>query len=311
MASFSVTESFGAGFRLIARNPGAILAWAVAYLVIGLLPQLAVMGGMAPSMLDLFGMAAAQPQGPDIGEMIRLQSNMVVLQAVNYLCTIASQAVLTGAVLRAVLEPQNRRGFYLRLGRQELWLALVSLVFVVLLAMALFAVMVPIIVTTTIAGMAAEHHGRAGIAGLLVLAFPLVLGAMGWVCLRLSMALPMTFTRRGFQLFESWQVTKGQTLKLLALFLLLAISLLIIQIIVLGLAGAAVLGLGIAVNEAAIEAFFANPPSDWLHRLTPWIAAAAAGASLLSAAMFAIVLAPFAEVYRELTLVPEPAPEVA
>ena len=74
---------------------------------------------------------------------------------------------------------------------------------------------------------------------------------------------------------------------------------------------AAVLGLGIAVNEEAIEAFFTNPPSDWLHRLTPWIAAAAAGASLLSAAMFAIVLAPFAEVYRELTLVPEPAPEVA
>ena len=136
MASFSVTESFGAGFRLIARNPGAILAWAVAYLVIGLLPQLAVMGGMAPSMLDLFGMAASQPQGPDIGEMIRLQSNMVVLQAVNYLCTIASQAVLTGAVLRAVLEPDNRRGFYLRFGRQELWLALVSLVFIVLLAMA-------------------------------------------------------------------------------------------------------------------------------------------------------------------------------
>jgi phosphatidylglycerol:prolipoprotein diacylglycerol transferase len=71
--------------------------------------------------------------------MIRLQSNMVVLQAVNYLCTIASQAVLTGAVLRAVLEPENSRGFYLRIGRQELWLALVSLVFVVLLAMALFA----------------------------------------------------------------------------------------------------------------------------------------------------------------------------
>ena len=310
MATFSVTEAFGAGFRLIARHPLAILAWAVAYLVIGLLPQLAVMGGMAPSMLHMFDLAAKAGRGPEIGDMIRLQSNMVVLQAVNYLCTIASQAVLTGAVLRAVLEPEHSRGFFLRIGRQELWIALVSLVFIVLLSMALFAVMVPIIVTTTVAGVAAERDGTVGIAGLLILAFPVVLLVLGWVCLRLSMTLPMTFKARAFRLFESWAVTRGQTLKLLALFLLLAISLVIIQIVVLGLAGAAVLALGIAVTPDAIEAFFTNPPSDWLHRLTPWIAAAAAGASLLSAAMFAIVLAPFAEVYRELTLPaaePEPA----
>ena len=56
--------------------------------------------------------------------MMSLMGQINALSLLQWATSLASSALIVGAVFRAVLEPQNRRWFFLRLGRQEFWLAL-------------------------------------------------------------------------------------------------------------------------------------------------------------------------------------------
>ena len=84
MAGFSASDAIGSGFRIIARHPLALLAWAGAYLVLGVLPQLLIVGTVMP---DLFGFyrdalrnAPEAGEHVDMGRMMALQGRMMMLQ---------------------------------------------------------------------------------------------------------------------------------------------------------------------------------------------------------------------------------------
>ena len=314
MATFSMGEALGAGFGLIAKKPLSVLTWGVAYLILGLGPVVALFVLMAPDFLAFIHDAeAATAAGATWGAaphfpaeaFWRFQSRIMMFQPVVFLTTLAARAMLTGAVFRAVLEPKNRGLAYLRLGMRELWLALLILaagILLVLLMVALAGVTAAVCIAIVAALKAA--HAAAVWSGLVV-AVCIVAAAVVFihVCLRFSMAGPMTFAAGEFRLFESWAVTKGQTLKLFGLGLVLMVVVIAVTMVVQALVVALSFGaLGLtSLNHGAIENFFRHPPQNWVSLVAPWVAGGAVLAAFLTAAFAAIMMAPWAVVYRSLS----------
>jgi hypothetical protein len=315
MATFSIGDALGSGFKVIGKRPLSVLAWGLAYLLLALLPMWAVIVWIAPDFFDVFhdaiaqgrvGRAAAATAELPPGFM-QMQAKMMMLQPVMLLSTIVGRTVLMAAVFRAVLEPQNRSFAGLRLGAQELWLALLNL------AAGILAVILILVIAVAGAlvglGLGAALRAANVDTPWLVLCEVAVgvvaVAVLLWVVLRFSLAGPMTFADREFRLFESWPVTKGQTLKLFGLVLLLILLMFAVEMVVGGVFFAVVLaGVGgslASFDHAHMQAFFMRPPQVWLQTLWPWIAVLAVVGSFLLAAVSAIFLAPWADVYRQLT----------
>ena len=303
MADFSASQAIGAGFGVIRRHPVAVLVWTLAYLVIGVLPQLAVVWAMLPDLMASYqeiGRRAAEHGRPDMAGAMALQSRMMALQPISFLASIVSQTVLLGAIYRAVLTPEDRRFFYLRLGVRELWMGLTVLVLVVLWIIMIFCLAVPLAIGGGIA--AAMAHGRDG--GGLAVMFVLLLGLAGlgvivWVMLRLSMAPPMSFARKSFTLYESWSLTAGHALKLFGVALALFVILMVLEALIFGALGGIVFG-GLLTREGWRALIDATPQSI-IHTLLPGLAVFLPLAALVGTALYVVMLAPFADIYRQLT----------
>jgi len=312
MSGFSLGDAFASGFRLIGRRPGAILAWAVVFFVLGLLPTFLVFALAAPDLFQLFQQAmteAARTAGerspPDLAKLFELQSKLLGARAVGFLANVVVRGVLMAAVFRAVLEPQNSRFAYLRLGAQELWLMLLSIVLVIFMVIVMVVLAVPFGV---VGGLAfyALHGSPAGAPASAFIVMLCVLGYAGvllWILLRLSLAGPMTFAAREFRLFESWTLTRGHVGELFALALLLVAAMIGIGIVFNGVLGVLFFGAfgGLFMHPGQLQGFFAQPWQVWASALAPWAAVAIVIVCLLAAAFTAILVAPWAVAWRQLS----------
>jgi hypothetical protein len=224
------------------------------------------------------------------------------MQPVLLLTSLAVRAILTAAVFRAVLEPGDSRWFYLRFGARELWLALMIVVFGILsflVTITMGAVLVPLLM---VLAMGAEGNLFA-VVPIMLAAVLIAVAVLGWLFVRFSMALPMTFAEQRFRLFESWTMTRGQTWRLIGVGLLLVGIVLALELALLALlvlASLAFLGEG-GVDEAAASAFFAQDASIWMAELAPWAVGMALVGALLGAVVTTILAAPWAEAYRQLS----------
>src|SRR6185503_6649340 len=124
MEDVSVGRALGAGFGLIRRHPGAIGVWTLVYIVLALLPTYGVMAMMQP-------VYAQMAQGPASPLALQSQMQMLQIQPIGWLLGLVCQALLLGAAYRAVLFPEDKGFFFLRLGWRELWLGLSFLVLVI------------------------------------------------------------------------------------------------------------------------------------------------------------------------------------
>lgn len=293
MADFSISQALGSSLGIAARKPGVVLMWGLAYMAIAIGPLLLLGGMMVPAILA----AAAGGEEPDPAAVAALMGPMMLLQPVVFIASIAAQAMLMGAVYRAVLEPENSRWAYLRLSKQELWLALVNLVVGVIVGFGVLVLMLPLAGIGAAAAVAAQQAmGEAGMVLALIPVFLIFAGAIVWLLLRLSMAFPMTFADRTFRLFESWSFTRGHTLRLFGLGLSAVLIGLVVEIILFLVAAAAVFGL-FAGNFAALQ-------SGDLAAM----GAQLAGSGIIFVVLFVvlagfmslIVYGPFADAYRQL-----------
>jgi hypothetical protein len=285
MGQFSGEKAIASGFRVIARNPAAIAAWAAFYLVVGLGPTLLLLG---PGWTQ----AMANPGNPQAA--FAAISRMTPWLPVTYLFGICHLAVAYGAVYRAVLEPQDRQYFYLRLSSRELWLGLTMLA-LLLLFMACVA-----IATVAIALLA---HGAPGVV-IFLAGVGAFVGAL-WLGMRFSLATPMAFAERRFILMESWRLTQGLGWKLfgvafclVAILFALEIALLIPTMVILGLSGV----FKTMMSTAQTGQGFSYP--------TPLIVAYLVVFPILGALMYAILGAPWANIYQQLTA-PDPGAPAA
>lgn len=257
------------------------------------------------SFVELFQLVGptTDPESPEVmSRAMELQARMGLVNLGSMVLNVVVPTVLVAAVFRAVLRPEDRRGFYLRIGAAEGWM---MLVYLVLLFGAYFAMIMAFIPAFLIGGlgyfaMAAGGDAEAGaLIGVVIglLGLFAAWGALLWALLRLSMALPMTFVGRSFLLFESWGLTKGQAFRLFGMLLLMGLTSAVFQSIVtvIAIAVAVLAGMGMVEQLRA-----ARSAAEILPLLWPFVAVAAPVAAIVQAVTITVAAAPFATAYQGL-----------
>lgn len=302
MTTFSFGGAVGAGFGVIARNPLAFLAWCAVYLVVALGPLALMAATVWPQFGALAALAEAEvePDSPAATQqMMSLMGQINALSLLQWATSLASSALIVGAVFRAVLEPQNRRWFFLRLSRQEFWLAL-CLVVVAVVGMLLVALSTfPIVITSLVLVAAGPTQTLTPGVGLGLGAMVLIaLGAMLWLFVRFSLGLPMSFADSYFRLFESWTLTRGHAAKMVLVGVVVSVLAALVQIAVfVGFIFAAVAILQPTAEFDVTTLSFAQ--------VAPILALAAVLMALVSVFGTVLYSAPLAQIYRQLA--PDPA----
>ena len=297
MTTFSFGGAVGAGFGVIARNPLAFLAWCAVYLVVALGPLALMAATIWPQFGALAALAEAEvdPDSPAATQqMMSLMGQINALSLLQWATSLASSALIVGAVFRAVLEPQNRRWFFLRLSRQEFWLALCLVVVAVVAGLLAALSMFPIMITSLVLVAAGPTQTLTPGVGLGLGAMVLIaLGAMLWLFVRFSLGLPMSFAGSYFRLFESWTLTRGHAAKMALVGVAVSLLATLVQIAVfVGFIFAAVAILQPTAEFDVTTLTFAQ--------VAPILALAAVLMALVSVFGTVLYSAPLAQIYRQL-----------
>jgi hypothetical protein len=302
MANIAMGPAIASGLQLITQRPLAVLAWGFAYVLIAVIPQFLMIGALLPDLMNFSRevvTSATAGQSPRSNpELLAMQAQLARFQPLQLLVSLVGSSIVNSAIYRAVLEPENKAFAYLRLGAQELWVGLVTIVFYVLVVIALFAALIPFGIATAVTSGAA---GASWATGLIVFLLACATAAaVIWVALRLSLGVPMSFAQKSFRLFESWDLTRQQGWRLLGVILGVVAIILIGELFIFGVAGA----LGAATVMTKIEglkAFIAHPPANWLALAAPWITFGVAFYTVFAGVTLTILAAPFATILRQLS----------
>jgi hypothetical protein len=307
MARFSVADAATAGFGVIGRKPLAVLAWGLVMFVATAAPFYLLTLFMRPDFAMLAQIAGQQGPSNDpevFGRLMRMQSGMMLFQLLFWMWSTAVKAVICCAVFRAVLEPEDSRFGYLRLGAREGWLTLLFLVEYVLAYIAFFVVALLAMVIVAIVGVGAGGNSAGAMVTTGFVVGILVLVLFLWLALKLSMAAPMTFADRQFRLFESWSFTKGHVGKLLGVSLLLFVFLIGIEVLFVGAVIGGVFTLGGQMSwlfePGAVQALLREPPMEIVRKLGPAISVAGVLWVVFSTVVVTVFCAPWAASYRAL-----------
>ncbi len=293
MAALSLTDAALEGFRIPREQPRAVLIWAGVHLVFGLVISAAMItvGGNAFTEF----LALSRTGNPDPQATMAAMRNLGPTYAVLLPLGLMVQAVFSAAIYRVVLRPQEHSLAYLRLGADELRLALVILIYIGLAAMAAF------MVTFVGAFVAAAASAVAGPAGALV-GVPLTiagLAALIYLGVRFSLAPVQTFAERKLRLFDSWTLTKGHFWPLAGAYLLAGALTLLVVALSFGLFSAAAAALHGGDAAGAVRAFSGDMSSLQAY-FTPATLIYIAFSSLLNALYYTLLFAPGAVAYRQL-----------
>lgn len=298
MRDFSFGDAISAGFKLIGRNPLAVLMWGVANFVLTQLASIVMMLFTGGNLYQVMQRAAvAGPNGaPDMAAMLRAEQPFLMLFPIQLLLFLVYYSVVNAAVFRAVLEPENKRSFYMRLGSQELIQGLVVIcqfVFSLLVMVALVALGVAAVVALG----GSNDIGTKFLVGFLGWIVGLV--CYVWLWLRFCLAPPMSFSQKSFRLFESWSMTRGHVWKLFGvgcvLFVLLFAAGIVFEVVI----GSVMIGM-VGMNGFTPQSMAAGGPFANMQAMMPvWIVVGVV-MSLLGGFVHAIVWAPWAEAYRQI-----------
>ena len=203
MGHVRVGAAVGGALRLIVRRPFSVLAWGLFTTLAGFVPLSVILVQVLP------GAQAAAQSAAMTGQVTATTAIWIQMAAAVVfagLVAIVVLAVMDAAVYRAVLEPDNRGFFYLRLRRREL-----SLIGHFLLQTLLWAALIAVASAPAawVIGLIANTFGRS-LAVLVSLIIALAAGfVFGIVGLRLSLAGPIAFDRSGaVGLASSWRATR-------------------------------------------------------------------------------------------------------
>lgn len=298
--AFSGSDAAFEGFRLVRRNPMALVAWALLYAVVSLASLFAMSTAIGPITDWAERMDALENQSPSATPeqvLEAFQGIGQVMLSLGWLIPVSLivTAMLMAAVARAVLNPRAGGFGYLRLGMDELRVFVVTLVLGILMFCAWIAVGAAVGVLAGIAGATGADWmwlfvvlaGLAGAAGII------------WLAVRLSLAVPITVAENRFAFFDSFGVTRGRFWSLLGMAVIAFVMVLVISMLSwvitlpLGMmAGGEAWSLGSGGDAEAVAAA--------LDVTNPWIIASALAEAVVNALLVGVMYAPFAAAYRDL-----------
>ncbi|WP_156459551.1 hypothetical protein [Brevundimonas sp. Root1279] len=299
MRRFSIGTSLGDGFRLLGRRPLAVFAWGL--LIVA--PMIAMFVAMLPALASIS--ALSMEAGAETGEMPpELVAEMMQLQAASMLANLVQllvMAVVYTAIMRAVLRPAEKSVFSLRIGMDEIRVAVVGLA----IGVGLYVV----IIMATLLGMGvgfaawgSRMEAGPGVALAIVL-FLVLLIALGWALGRVSLMAPATVLYRDFGFAQGWRLAAGKGWALFGLMVVILLLFLVFEIVIIMVTAALGASLVVVASNAGIDWSAADPfaeASAWLGANWYWGVVFVALAGLVAGAIATLSVAPFASACRQL-----------
>jgi len=239
MAKIAISDAAFTGLRVMRKNPGAVISWALLYLII--------MVGISALVLLRFAGVIAQLQssavamaGADNGNAKMLLATMMpaihqILPLYGYMILIALvlYSIFISAMNRAVLRPRDTGAGFLRLGPDELRQLIVMIAYAVISLLIHIAMMV--IAAAVFVGARAGLRAAAPQAPNAIpvmLAVLVFLAGVLVIQVRLSLASAQTFATKSINLFGSWRLTRGQFWPVFATYLLTFVIYIVVAIVV-------------------------------------------------------------------------------
>jgi hypothetical protein len=299
--AFSATDAAFEGFRLVRRNPLALLAWTLLYAVLTLTALFSLSTMIGPlEAWTAQAEAMESVEQPGLEQAMALMSDFGAIMAqVAWLLPVSLVvgAMLGAAVARGVLSPSRDRFGYLRLGMDEVRVLVVTFVLTLIMC---FAAVIGLVALSLLIGAAkaAGGGGAAAIAGLV--GFLALICGFIWLAVRLSLAVPITVAEKRFAFFDSFAVTRGRFWPLLGMAVLAVVMVLLVQLLssIVSMPLAIVSGLeswsfGAGQDPEAVRAA--------LDVSNPWVIGQAVVEAIVSALTVGIMYAPFAAAYRDIS----------
>jgi hypothetical protein len=309
--AISVGSAVGAGFNVIGRRPLSVIAWGffsyfALFLLFGI--GLAIVGLPVITKLLSSGTAFTPADAAQMALVFLLALWPALMIVVVGMLFVA--AIVQGAVIRSILQPDQTSFASLRFGREEGALVLLFLVYI---PVTMVAWLVSFLVIGAAVLLARQIHGFGGgfVAFLICVAYAL---ALMWVLLRFSLAAPMTFAERRVRFFGSWELTRGNGWTLFGLAWLMVLVWIAVGFaygIVSGVVNALSFGAALASVMASVGAANVAQNPALLLAAWPTLALAYIPVLLLQAAFNGVTQAigqgPWADVYRQLKGSPDVA----
>jgi hypothetical protein len=298
--AFSATEAAFEGFRLVKREPKSVLAWAGVQLVFSialtllLLPvmSVAVKVDLPPAAAASPGAVAAATAASNMAKLLPMYALMVPLYLIFF-------AVLSAAVYRAVLRPEDKGFARLRFGQDEL--RLIGAWILLGLLWIGFSILAGVVLVVLVAGVAFTARSGPAMAVLAVSITYLGLFAFfAWFAVKFSMVGPMTFAQKRIQLFGSWKFTKGRFWSLLGCYLLAFVFILIIWLVALIIDGAVAVGSTGGSFTAAATSMFRPDYSSMQTYFTPARLVLLPVGAVAGMLQLALGVAPAARAYKDI-----------
>lgn len=225
MARFSAGEAAFTGFRVVRAHPKAAVVWGGVHLAIQVVFAALIAATIGPALMQLQAMGPAAKRDP--AQTAALLGHMAPVYLILGVFFLVFYPVLIAAMNRVVLRPSEGRFAYLRLGRDELRMLGLLLMFIGLaigaeVAAAIIGVIIEVVLTLVF-----KAQARMAILPL-VAAF---LCAWVFVSVRLSLAFSQTFATGRISLFRSWSTTSGQFWPMLGAYVLALVFVVILYIV--------------------------------------------------------------------------------
>lgn len=318
MRRFSIGTAIGDAFRLIRRRPLAVFVWGlltVAPFVIGFALILPVMGDMFANMPA----PGSDPAGYEDAFPDQAFAQMMQFQMASMLMNIGQllvMAVVYTAIMRAMLHPRETSFFSLRIGMDELRVAVVGLaigvvMYIAMIILALFAVALAVALGL---GMSGSDPGVV-VSVVVVLAIVAAIGFL-WAMARVSLMAPASVLYRDFAFVQGWKLASGKGWPLFGMMLLILVIVLLIEAVLVMIGVGLFAGFAAASGPLAEMAAAAEPFSGlaaWLAANWYWAALGALAASLFYGVVLTLGIAPYASACRQLAEsgAPKPVEEAA
>ena len=212
-----LADTVFAGFGVVGREPLSVVAWFLAYLaflVVAIVLIVVAVGGQAmfnPNMAN------------DPAAAMNVFRGMIGVFLIMVPLFLIAGAILNCAVFRTVLRPEEKGFARMRIGGDEMRVALVMFMTGLLF-------FVGYIVCAIVGFLLAMAAGAIG--GILMVV--LVLGYAAWFYTFFSFAGPQTFAKRKFLLFSGTDIVNRQFWPLLGCYLLVAIVVFLLYIAIYG-----------------------------------------------------------------------------
>jgi hypothetical protein len=257
MAEFSIQDVAFTGFGVVRQHPKALVAWWLYALAFSLLVGVVFVAWAGRDFVMLAGLGAQQTADPAL--LMPVLRRLLPAYMVFIVLALISNAILSAAMIRAVLRPDDDRFGYLRLGADELrQLGLIGLTVLVFIAASIPISIVGVAIGALLL-MAKASSGMVVIVQLLVTVI-----VMFVLAVRLSLAPALTFDSGRINLFGSWTLTKHRFWRLFGTYLLALALVLVVYVLsfMLIFAVGAILnggvptGEGMVANMASLKSYF-------------------------------------------------------